>query len=106
MEDLLGKAFSLADLVAYQSGSVVSRAIVTKATGTVTVFAFDRGEGLSEHTAPFDAIAYIADGEGEITISGKTLTAKAGEMVIMPANQPHSLSAVVRFKMLLIMVRS
>lgn len=106
MGDLLGKAFDLADLVAYQSGSVVSRALVTKATGTVTVFAFDKGEGLSEHTAPFDAIVYITEGEGEITISGKTLTAKIGEMVIMPAGQPHSLQAVKRFKMLLIMVRS
>ena len=106
MEKLLGKPFNLADLVAYQSVSVVSRAVVTKGAGTVTVFAFDKGEGLSEHTAPFDAIAYITDGEGEITIAGKMLTAKTGEMVIMPANQPHSLKAVERFKMLLIMVRS
>ena len=101
-----GKAVNLASLVEYQTGSVVSREVVKKPTGTVTVFAFDAGQGLSEHTAPFDALVYLLDGEAEITIAGKPIAAKAGDMVIMPANQPHALKAVVRFKMLLVMIRS
>jgi quercetin dioxygenase-like cupin family protein len=96
----------LADLVDYQVGSVVSREIVRKNTGTVTLFAFDEGQGLSEHTAPFDALVYILDGEAEITISQKLYRLKAGEMIIMPANQPHALKAMKKFKMLLIMIRS
>jgi quercetin dioxygenase-like cupin family protein len=96
----------LADLVDYQDGAVVSREIINKKTGTVTLFAFDKGQGLSEHTAPFDALVYILDGEADITISGKTLRLKEGEMVIMPANQPHALKAVGRFKMILTMIRS
>jgi quercetin dioxygenase-like cupin family protein len=100
------KAVSLASLVDYQAGSVVSREVVKKPTGTVTVFAFDGGQGLSEHTAPFDALVYLLDGEAEITIAGKPIVAKAGDMVIMPANQPHALKAVKRFKMLLVMIRS
>lgn len=94
------------DLVTYQSGSVVSREIVRKETGTVTVFAFDKGQGLSEHTAPFDALVYILDGEAEIAIDGKAARAKAGEMVIMPANKPHALKAIERFKMMLIMIKA
>jgi quercetin dioxygenase-like cupin family protein len=96
----------LADLVAYQKGSVVSRTIIEKKTGTVTLFSFDTGQGLSEHTAPFDALVYVLDGEAEITISGKSLCLKEGEMTIMPANQPHALKAIQRFKMLLTMIRS
>ena len=100
------KAVNLAGLVEYQVGSVVSREVVKRPTGTVTVFAFDAGQGLSEHTAPFDALVYLLDGEAEITIAGKPIAAKAGEMVIMPANQPHALKAAERFKMLLVMIRS
>jgi quercetin dioxygenase-like cupin family protein len=100
------KAVNLAGLVEYQPGSVVSREVVKKPTGTVTVFAFDAGQGLSEHTAPFDALVNLLDGEAEITIGGKPVAAKTGDMVIMPANVPHALKAVKRFKMLLVMIRS
>ena len=96
----------IVDLVAYQSGSVVSRTIIDKKTGTVTLFSFDEGQGLSEHTAPFNALVYLLEGEAEISISGKPLHLREGEMVIMPANQPHGLKAVKRFKMLLTMIRS
>ncbi len=99
------KTMNLSDLVPYQKGSIVSREIINKRTGTVTVFAFDKGEGLSEHTAPFDATVYLVDGEAKISISGKPHRVKKGEMIIMPAGKPHSLKAVKRFKMLLIMVR-
>lgn len=105
-EKLVGKTIRLADLVDYQDGAVVSREIINKKTGTVTLFAFDEGQGLSEHTAPFDALAYILDGEADITISGKALRLKEEEMVIMPANQPHALKAVGKFKMVLTMIRS
>ncbi len=100
------KAVNLASLVEYQVGSVVSREVVKKPTGTVTVFAFDAGQGLSEHTAPFDALVYVLDGEAEITIAGKPMAVRAGDTVIMPANQPHALKAIQRFKMLLVMIRS
>jgi quercetin dioxygenase-like cupin family protein len=100
------KAVSLAGLVEYQPGSVVSREVLKKPTGTVTVFAFDAGQGLSEHTAPFDALVYLLEGEVQITIAGKPIVAKEGDIVIMPANQPHALKAVERFKMLLVMIRS
>jgi quercetin dioxygenase-like cupin family protein len=96
----------LADLVNYQEGSVVSRTIVKRATGTLTLFAFDEGQGLSEHTAAFDAMAHILEGEAEITVAGKPLRTTVGEAVLMPANQPHSLRALSRFKMLLTMIRS
>jgi quercetin dioxygenase-like cupin family protein len=105
-EKLAGKAVRLADLVDYQVNAVVSREIINKNTGTVTLFAFDKGQGLSEHTAPFDALVHLLDGEADITISGKTLRLKEGEMVIMPANQPHALKAVGKFKMMLTMIRS
>ncbi len=105
-EKLEGHAVGLADLVDYQTDSVVSRMLINKKTGTVTLFAFDKGQGLSEHTAPFEALVFLLDGEAEIVISGKPLRAKEGEMVIMPANQPHSLKAVKRFKMILVMIRS
>jgi len=103
---LRGEVATLADLVDYQSGSVVSREIIKKKTGTVTLFAFDEGQGLSEHTAPFDALVCILDGEAEITISGKPHRLSAGQMIIMPANEPHALRAVKRYKMLLVMIRS
>jgi quercetin dioxygenase-like cupin family protein len=100
------KAAKLADLIEYQEASVVSRTLIDKKAGTVTLFAFDERQGLSEHTAPYDALVEIIDGEAGITISGKKHHLKAGEMVIMPANQPHSLKATVKFKMLLTMIRS
>jgi len=105
-EKLLAKAIRLIDLVDYPEGSIVSRTIIKKKTGTVTLFAFDEGQGLSEHTTPFDALVYILDGEAEITISGKTLRLGEGEIVIMPANQPHALKAVKKFKMILTMIKS
>ena len=100
------KVLRLVDLVDYQNGAVVSREIINKKTGTVTLFAFDQGQGLSEHTAPYDAMVSLLDGEADITISGKTLRLKEGEMVIMSANQPHALKAVGRFKMILTMIKS
>jgi quercetin dioxygenase-like cupin family protein len=96
----------LAELVDYQDGSVVSREIISKKTGTVTLFAFDRGQGLSEHTVPFDALVHVFDGEAEIIISGRPLRVKQGDMVIMPANQPHALKAIQKFKMMLTMIRA
>jgi len=96
----------LAALVGYRKTSVVSRTLVDKKTGTVTLFAFAKGQGLSEHTAPFDAMVYILDGASEIIIAGKPFAVKAGEMLIMPANEPHALKAIERFKMMLIMIRS
>jgi quercetin dioxygenase-like cupin family protein len=100
------QAMNVAGLVNYQDGSVVSREIVRKDTGTVTMFAFDKGQGLSEHTAPFDALVQIVDGEAEITIAGKPYLLKAGELILMPAAKPHALKAVQRFKMMLTMIRS
>jgi quercetin dioxygenase-like cupin family protein len=105
-ESLIAQAQNLSDLIAYQEGSVVSRTIIDKKAGTVTLFAFDENQGLSEHTAPYDAMVYILDGEVKITISGKPIMLKQGEMTIMPANQPHALAAKTRFKMLLIMVKA
>ena len=105
-EELLARVNRLVDLVAYQKGSVVSRTIIDKKVGTVTLFSFDEGQGLSEHTAPFDALVFVLDGEVEITISGKPLHLRDGEITIMPANQPHALRAIKRFKMLLTMIRS
>jgi quercetin dioxygenase-like cupin family protein len=105
-DGLMGKALRLADLVAYQEDAVVSRTVIDKKVGTVTLFAFAKGQGLSEHTAPYDALVFIADGTAEITIAGNPLTAQAGDMVIMPANRPHALRATERFKMLLVMIRA
>ena len=105
-ESLLGKVANLSQLVAYQAGAVVSRTIINKKTGTLTLFAFDTGQGLSEHTAPFDAFVQIIDGNAAITISGKDFHLKQGEMIVMPAGQPHSLKALERFKMMLVMIRS
>jgi quercetin dioxygenase-like cupin family protein len=99
------RVFILKELAAYQEHSVVSREIVRKPAGTMTVFAFDQGEGLSEHTAPFDAAVYLLDGEAEIRIEGKPHLVKSGEMIIMPANKPHALHALTKFKMLLVMIK-
>ncbi len=96
----------IADMVNYQKGSVVSQTIIDKQTGTVTLFAFDQGQGLSEHKAPFDALVQVLDGEVEITISGKPFNLKQGEVIIMPANEPHALKGIKSFKMLLTMIRS
>ena len=104
--DIKAKALKLSGLAEYQAGAVVSRTLIDKKIGTVTIFAFDEGQGLSEHTAPFDALVYIMDGEAEITISGKAFNPKAGDFIIMPANEPHSVKAVNRFKMMLVMIKS
>ena len=106
MENIAAQGAHLADLVDYQKGSVVSRMLINKKSGTVTLFSFDKGQNLSEHTAPFDALVYILDGEAVITISGKSLTAKEGDIVVMPAHEPHALQAVKKFKMMLTMIRS
>ncbi|MFC1908061.1 cupin domain-containing protein [Chloroflexota bacterium] len=96
----------LTDLVEYQEGSVVSRTLIDKKIGTITLFAFDKGQGLSEHKAPFDAFVCVLDGEAEIVISGKTHNVDTGGMIIMPANKPHALKALGRFKMMLVMIRA
>ena len=101
-----GEVASASGLIDYQSGSVVSRTIIDKPAGTLTLFAFDAGQGLSEHTAPFDALVYIIDGEAEISISGKPMSVKSGQMLLMPANEPHALKSVKRFKMMLVMIKS
>jgi quercetin dioxygenase-like cupin family protein len=105
-KELGAGAAKIADLVSYQDGSIVSREIVRKPTGSVTVFAFDEGQGLSEHTAPFDALVHVLEGEVEITIAGKTYGLKGGEFILMPAQQPHALRALRRYKMILTMIRS
>ncbi len=99
-------ALTVLDLVAYQEGAVVSRILLKREKGNVTIFAFDAGQGLSEHTSPFDALAQIADGDAEITIAGKPIAVKAGEVILLPAGQPHALKAITRFKMLLTMIRT
>ncbi len=96
----------IAELVSYQEGSVVSRQITKADAGNVTLFAFDANQGLSEHTAPFDALVHILEGETEVTISGKPFQLKVGDAIIMPANEPHALRAVQKFKMLLTMIRA
>ncbi|MFH2046759.1 MAG: cupin domain-containing protein [Pseudomonadota bacterium] len=96
----------LADMVDYRKELVVSKTIIDKKAGTVTLFAFYKGEGLSEHTAPFDALVQVLDGEVEITIAGTPFNVKQGEMIIMPANKPHALKAVKNFKMLLTMIKA
>ncbi len=103
---LFAEVSILEDLIDYQEGSVVSRTLVDKETGTVTLFAFDENQGLSEHTAPYDAMVQVLDGEVKITISGKPVDLRKGEITIMPANQPHALAAKTRLKMLLTMIKS
>ena len=105
-EKLVAQAANLADLVGYQEGTIVSTTLVDKKTGTVTLFAFGEGEGLSEHTAPFDALVHLLDGEAEITISGQANRLTAGDAILMPANEPHALKAVKQFKMVLTMIRT
>ena len=104
-DELLAKALGMKELVGYQDGSVVSRTLIDKQAGTVTLFSFDAGQGLSEHTAPFDAMVHIVDGEAEISIDGEPHQVSEGEMIIMPAGHPHALRAHKPFKMLLVMVR-
>ena len=99
-------AVKLVDLVGYAEGSVVSRTVIDKKVGTVTLFSFDAGQGLSEHSAPYDALVCLLDGEAEIVISGKLHLVKEGEMIIMPANEPHALKAAKRFKMMLVMIKA
>ena len=100
------EALNLIDQIEYAQGSVVSRTMIDKKVGTLTLFAFDKGEGLSEHSAPFDALVQVLDGEVEITIGGTPVKAAAGQIVLMPANVPHALQSITRFKMLLTMIRS
>ena len=104
--NIIEEVGSLNSLVDYQDGSVVSKEIIKQEKGTVTLFAFAKGQGLSEHTAPFDALVYIFDGQAEISIAGKQYSLKAGETIIMPANKPHALKAVDCFKMLLVMIKA
>lgn len=104
--ELIAQAAQLERLIAFQDNSVVSRTVIDKPAGTVTLFAFGEGQGLSEHTAPFDALVYIVDGEARVTISGREQAVKRGDMVIMPANQPHALKAIMPFKMMLVMIKS
>jgi len=102
---LVAKASNLESLIDYQEDSIVSRTIVDRKAGTITLFAFDENQGLSEHTAPYEVIVYVIDGEVRITISRKSISLKRGEMTIIPANQPHSLTAKTKFKMLLTMIK-
>lgn len=103
--NLKGEPFQLEQFISYADNSVVSKTLLKKETGNITLFAFDKGQGLSEHTAPFDAVVYILDGQAEITIGGQPNTVSAGEMLIMPANVSHALQAIEQFKMLLIMIK-
>lgn len=106
IENLVAQTVKLVDLVSYQEGSVVSRTIIDGEAGTVTLFAFDAGQGLTEHITSYDAIVYLVDGEAEIVVSGDVYHVREGEMIIMPANKPHALRGVKKFKMLLIMIRA
>ena len=98
--------FNVSNAVSYHPTSIVSKQLIKKETGSVTLFAFDEGQDLSEHTAPYDAMVHVLEGEAEIFITQKKYVVKAGEMIIMPANQPHALKALKKFKMLLVMIRS
>jgi len=106
MSKLTKQVIRLGDSIDYQNDSVVSKEIIKGTTGSTTVFAFDKGQGLSEHTAPFDALVYVIEGEPEIVISGSPFYPKAGDIIVMPANEPHSLKAIDRFKMMLVMIKS
>jgi quercetin dioxygenase-like cupin family protein len=103
--DLLGKVLALKDVVAYQDGTVASRTLVNRKAGSITVFSFDEDEGLSEHTAPYDAVVTILDGDCEVWVAGETFQMTEGQTIIFPANVPHALSAITRFKMTLTMIR-
>ena len=104
-QELTGKVLALKDLVDYQEGTVASRMIINRKTGSITLFSFDENEGLSEHTAPFDAMVTILEGECEVWVAGQTYRMKEGETIIFPANVPHALSGITRFKMSLTMIR-
>ncbi|MBN1432646.1 MAG: cupin domain-containing protein [Methanomicrobiaceae archaeon] len=104
-DELKGKVMVLGDLVEYQIGTVASRMVISNSAGSVTVFSFDDGEEISEHTAPFDAMVTILEGECSVRLSGETYPMKAGDTIIFPANEPHAVSAVTRFKMMLVMIR-
>ena len=106
MEEAATRASQAAELVAYQDGAVVSRSVLKGATGNVTLFAFDAGQELSEHTAPYDALVQVLDGEAEITIAGEPHRLRGGDLIVMPANRPHAVRAIARFKMMLTMIRS
>ena len=107
IQDQIGaEVKQLTDLLQYQEGSIVSRVLLKNKGGTVTLFAFDTGEGLSEHTAPFDALVYGIDGEAKIQIANQNFTVRPGETIVLPANKPHAVKAVTRFKMLLTMIRA
>jgi len=101
----LNKSNKISDLIKYQKESVVSKTIIKKEKGTITIFAFDKGQGLSEHTAPFDALVQILDGKADVLIDGESNIVQAEEMIIMPANKPHALKAIEKFKMMLVMIR-
>ena len=105
-ESVIGRALTLVELVGYQAGAVVSRTLIDKPVGTVTLFSFDQGQGLSEHTAPYDALVCLLEGEAEIAIEGHPHRLQAGQMIIMPAQRPHALRALGRLKMMLVMIRS
>ena len=104
-DDLKAKVLAINDLVAYQTGTVASRMIVFRKAGTLTCFSFDEGEGLSEHTAPFDAILQVTEGEADVHIASEPFTVHTGELIILPANKPHAVFAKTRFKMMLTMIR-
>ena len=104
-KDLFGRVLELKDLIAYQEGTVASRMLVNRKTGSITIFSFDKDEGLSEHTAPFDAVVTILDGECEVWVAGETFAMREGQSIVFPANVPHALSAVSRFKMSLTMIK-
>ena len=104
-EDLKGRVFSLVDLVSYQEGAIASRMIVNKPAGNITIFSFDENEGLSEHTAPYDAVVTILEGDCEVVVSGQSHMMKEGDTIIFPANAPHAVSAVKKIKMMLVMIR-
>ena len=106
MTGIVGTPWKLTDLIAYQDGSIVSKEIIRRNKGTVTLFAFAEGQGLSEHTAPFDAMIYLVEGSAEITISGRSSVLKEGEIIIMPAGKSHAVKALKQFKMLLTMIKS
>ena len=106
MINIVGEVGDLNNLVDYQDGSVVSKEIIKQEKGTVSLFAFDKGQGLSQHSAPFDALVYIFDGQAEISIAEKQHGLKAGQTIILPANKPHALKAIERFKMLLVMIKA
>ncbi|HNY11324.1 MAG TPA: cupin domain-containing protein [Candidatus Wallbacteria bacterium] len=100
------RSLMLSENIEYQDGAVVSKTLINKRTGTVTLFAFDKGQSLSEHTAPFDAMVQILEGESEITVGGHPVSLKAGEFTIMPGGVPHSVNSITKFKMMLTMIKS